>query len=105
VIGENVRVEQAFTALERGELDRFGELMLASHASLREDFEVSCRELDVLVELASGCRGVYGCRMTGGGFGGCTVNLVQEEHADAFCRAIQVGYRDSTRIELSIYRV
>jgi galactokinase len=105
VVGENVRVEQAFAALERRELDRFGELMLASHASLRDDFEVSCRELDVLVELASGFRGVYGCRMTGGGFGGCTVNLVQREHAEAFCQAIQVGYRNAAGIELSIYRV
>ncbi|MGH9313226.1 MAG: galactokinase [Vicinamibacterales bacterium] len=80
VVTENGRVQQMAAALECGALDALGPLMAASHRSLRDDYEVSCPELDVLVELANTIDGIYGARMTGGGFGGCTVNLV---HADA----------------------
>jgi galactokinase len=104
VITENTRVAQAFAALEHRALDRFGALMRASHQSLRDDFEVSCPELDLLADLASNLPGVYGSRMTGGGFGGCTVNLVRSQHADAFCDAIQNQYQKITGILPAVYR-
>ncbi len=75
VITENRRVPQAAEALERGDLHTLGELMAESHRSLRDDYQVSCPELDLMVDLAAKHSGVYGTRMTGGGFGGCTVNL------------------------------
>jgi galactokinase len=104
VIGENSRVEEAFTALQCGDLERFGELMRASHCSLRDDFEVSCPELDILADTAASLPGVYGSRMTGGGFGGCTVNLVREEYADAFCETIRHRYLESVGKEPAVYR-
>jgi galactokinase len=75
VVTENARTLAAAELLERGELDRFGSLMAASHASLRDDYEVSCAELDFAVEIALEVPGVYGARMTGGGFGGCAIAL------------------------------
>ena len=104
VITENTRVIEAASALENGDLNRFGELMYASHRSLRDDFEVSCEELDIMVDLASKLQGVYGARMTGGGFGGCTVNLVESDRADIFRRAIATGYEKLTDIKPDIYR-
>ena len=103
VIGENARVGQAFAALRRGSLHRFGELMRASHDSLRDDFEVSCPELDILVEIATSLPGVYGARMTGAGFGGCTVNLVRKEHAEAFRQAVVGRYREATGRVVQLY--
>jgi len=82
VTRENERVLEAVEALEAGDLARFGRLMDASHQSLRDDYEVSCAELDRMVELARRCEGVYGARMTGGGFGGCTVSLVDAGRAE-----------------------
>ena len=79
VISENQRVLDGAEALRAGKLDNFGELMQASHRSLRDDFEVSCPELDMLVMLASDTEGVLGSRMTGAGFGGCTVSIVHNE--------------------------
>jgi galactokinase len=93
VITENARTFQAADALARNDLSRFGRLMRESHASLRDDFQVSCRELDLMVELASGIDGVYGSRMTGGGFGGCTINLVRSENVDAFQSRISQDYQ------------
>ena len=84
MIGENSRTVDAAAALERGDLTAFGTLMGESHRSLRDDYEVSCDELDVMVELAQGLPGLYGARMTGGGFGGCTVNLVEAASAGGF---------------------
>jgi galactokinase len=104
VITENLRVVDAADALEGGDLSRFGELMYASHKSLRDDYEVSCEELDIMVDLASKLQGVYGARMTGGGFGGCTVNLVESAKADDFQKAIAAGYEDKTDIKPDIYR-
>lgn len=104
VVNENERVQQACSALEAGNLRKFGDLMRASHLSLRDDFEASCRELDLLVAIAGELPGVYGSRMTGGGFGGCTVNLLQRESADAFCEIVQREYRKTTGIAPSIYR-
>ena len=96
VIGENGRVLQAAAALERGDLQAFGKLMLESHRSLRDDFEVSCSELDLMVELAKQAEGVYGTRMTGGGFGGCTIALVHAGCVEAFQRTVHEGYERST---------
>jgi galactokinase len=88
VITENARAVAAASALGHADLRAFGRLMDQSHRSLRDDYEVSCAELDGLVESAAGLPGVYGSRMTGGGFGGCTVSLVQEEYVEAFRKAV-----------------
>lgn len=103
VITENARVLDAAKALEGQDLEAFGRLMNESHRSLRDDYEVSCRELDVMVELARECEGVYGARMTGGGFGGCTVNLVNVENVDGFKRTVVQGYTEATGLVPEIY--
>jgi len=103
VIGENARTIEAGEALAGHDLKRFGRLMQESHASLRDDFQVSCRELDIMVELAGQVNGVYGARMTGGGFGGCTINLVKSEHVDAFRAYVAEGYERATGKRLEIY--
>ena len=77
--------------------------MAAAHRSIRDDFEASCTELDTLVEIASGIPGCYGARMTGGGFGGCTVNLVEDSRADQFRQEIHELYRVTTGIDADIY--
>lgn len=92
VVSENRRVLEAGQALESGDLAAFGRLMSASHVSLRDDFEVSCPEVDRLVELATGQPGVYGSRMTGGGFGGCTLSLVEEAAVPALLEHLRQGY-------------
>lgn len=96
VVTENARVLQAAEALEKRDLRDFGRLMAESHRSLREDYEVSCAELDLLEELAGHSAGVYGARMTGGGFGGCTINLVEREQVEEFRRSVSVGYQQAT---------
>ena len=103
VISENQRVCDAAAALERGDLARLRELMAESHRSLLEDYEVSCRELDLMVEIASRQPGVYGARMTGGGFGGCTINLVSAAEAPEFQRRVAAEYAGSTGIRPDIY--
>jgi galactokinase len=103
VIAENARVRDAGDALARHDLTHFGELMRESHASLRDDFEVSCRELDVMAEVASELDGVYGARMTGGGFGGCTINLVQGDKAEAFATKVSEGYERAMGQKPEIY--
>ena len=102
VITENARTLAAAEALSAGHLDRMGELMAASHRSLRDDYEVSCRELDIMVEIATGIDGVIGARMTGGGFGGSTVNLVRRDALDEFRGAIEERYRAVTSISPTI---
>jgi galactokinase len=99
VTTENERVPAARDALMRGDLAEMGKLMAGSHASLRDDYEVSCRELDVMAELAHGFEECYGARMTGGGFGGCTINLVSAEKCEEFVRHMREGYRRATGIE------
>ncbi|MET4106290.1 galactokinase [Hymenobacter sp. UYP22] len=84
VLEENQRVLAACSFLTAGNLSAFGQQMLASHAGLRDDYEVSCPELDALVEAATGLPGVFGSRMMGGGFGGCTINLVAPEQVENF---------------------
>jgi galactokinase len=103
VVGENARVLEAKTAFERGDAVAFGRLMNASHESLRDDYEVSVPELDVMVALARRCAGVYGARMTGGGFGGCTVNLVDVTQAESFRAEITRGYFQETGMHPDIY--
>jgi galactokinase len=103
VISENARVLAAADALERHALQRFGQLMAESHVSLRDDYEVSARELDLMVELAAEVEGVYGARMTGGGFGGCTINLVDANHVEDFKSTVAEGYEQATRLKPEIY--
>jgi galactokinase len=103
VITENARVLAAGEALEQGDLSRFGKLMAESHRSLRLDYEVSSEELDLMVVLADKVEGVYGARMTGGGFGGCTVNLVREENVEAFRARVPADYERITTLRPEIY--
>ena len=103
VITENARVVQAVAAMRRGDAETFGALMDASHVSLRDDYEVSCRELDALVEIARRQVGCLGARLTGAGFGGCTVNLVRADAVDAFVAALRKGYREQTGLDAEIY--
>jgi galactokinase len=103
VITENARVLAAAEALEQNDLHRFGELMAQSHNSLRDDYEVSSRELDLMVELAHGVDGVYGARMTGGGFGGCTVNLVNVRDVEQFKQSVEKKYERITALKPEIY--
>ncbi len=103
VVMENQRVLDAVELLEGGDLESFGRLMNESHASLRDDYEVSSRELDALAELAWKQPGVLGARMTGAGFGGCTVNLVQAEAAKAFVEAVREGYARRLGLEAECY--
>ncbi|HEU5453702.1 MAG TPA: galactokinase, partial [Terriglobales bacterium] len=103
VVTENGRVVRAAQALAAGDLGEFGELMYASHASLRDDYEVSSPELDLMVELARQQPGVIGARMTGGGFGGCTVNLVQASEAAEFRARVAAAYQQKTGVRPDIY--
>ncbi|MEO6725104.1 MAG: galactokinase [Blastocatellia bacterium] len=103
VLTENERTLAAVEALKKGDLTQFGKLMYSSHESLREDYEVSCRELDLLVEIARQCAGVYGARMTGGGFGGCTVNLVVASQMESFISSITETYKRKTGLILQCY--
>ena len=103
VVYENARVLHATQALQREDLITFGTLMDASHESLRMDFEVSCHELDALVASAREQKGVFGSRMTGGGFGGCVVSLVEGAHVDAFVKAISEGYEERVGRSAEIY--
>jgi galactokinase len=103
VISENARVLQAAEALESGDLEAFGGLMNKSHRSLRDDYEVSCKELDLMVVLAGQVEGVYGSRMTGGGFGGCTISLVEAESVEGFKDTVARGYEDVTGLVPEIY--
>ena len=103
VVSENQRVLQAVKTLEAGDLDSFGELMNESHQSLRDDYEVSSLPLDTLVELALAQPGVLGARMTGAGFGGCTVNLVRFEAAESFAGAVASAYEEAWHLKPEIY--
>jgi galactokinase len=103
VVNENQRVLEASRALSAGNLTRFGELMRESHNSLRDLYAVSCEELDLMVELAEGLPGFYGGRMTGGGFGGCTVNLVSAAQAQVFADQIHQRYLQKTGINPDVY--
>ena len=103
VVRENERVLQGAAALRCGDLSAFGRCMAASHASLRDLYEVSCRELDLMVEIANQQPRCYGARMTGGGFGGATINLVDARHAENFSSKVAAAYRAATGISPEIY--
>lgn len=103
VVTENERTLQAAEALRRGDASRMGALMNASHASLRDHFEVSSEELDLMVELAQGQPGCYGARMTGAGFGGCAVALVEAAAAEPFAREVERRYRERSTLQPSLY--
>lgn len=103
VITENQRTLDAVEAFGRGDLARCGELMNASHASLRDDYQVSCRELDIMVEAAQGQPGALGARMTGAGFGGCTVSLVRSEHTPRFVDQVARTYHQATGVVPDVY--
>jgi galactokinase len=103
VVTENLRVEVAVQALKQHNFIQFGICMDASHESLKDDYEVSCPELDTMVEIAWEQKGIYGARMTGGGFGGCTVNLVPEERCKAFCKQIAARYEERTGLKPGVY--
>jgi len=103
VVTENARVLDSAEALKQDDLGRLGELMYSSHMSLRDDYEVSCRELDLMVDAARQCAGVWGARMTGGGFGGCTVNLVQADGITVFQSEVARRYQAATGIHPAIY--
>ena len=94
VVSEIARTVQAAEVLDAGDLVAFGELMYASHASLRDDYEVSCPELDAIVDIAGGLPGVFGARMTGGGFGGCAIVLVRDSAIDDVRAAVLSGFAE-----------
>ena len=102
---ENQRTVQAVEALKKGDVQKFGQLMNQSHISLRDDYEVSCEEVDLLVETAWTIEGTLGARITGGGFGGCTVNLVKEAAVENFKEVITNVYKDKVGHEPEIYIV
>ena len=103
VVTEDARTLESVTALKAGDIARFGALMNQSHDSLRDDYEVSCRELDALVNAARSIPGVYGARMTGAGFGGCTVSLVADDALEAFRRDVPPQYKAATGLDTTIY--
>ncbi|QJX47981.1 galactokinase [Hymenobacter taeanensis] len=104
VVEENLRVEAACQSLVAGDLRAFGQEMYGSHAGLRDKYEVSCPELDVLVELAQEFPGVLGSRMMGGGFGGCTINLVETGQVEAFVQHATQGYQQRLGLPLETYQ-
>jgi galactokinase len=103
VISENERTLQAAEVMKRGEASELGQLMELSHMSLRDDFEVSSRELNIMVECAERQAGCYGARMTGAGFGGCAVALVRQDAAEAFSVGVAAEYQAATGLRPNIY--
>jgi galactokinase len=103
IVSENARTLDAAEALRTGDIERFGKRMAESHRSLRDLYEVSCRELDLMVDLAYQQNGVYGARMTGGGFGGATINLVDARYAGEFKEKMAKSYRRETGLVPQIY--
>lgn len=102
---ENQRTIRAVKALKENDIAEFGRLMNQSHISLRDDYEVSCEEIDVLVDLAWKIDGVIGSRITGGGFGGCTVSIVKNDAVDTFIDQVGAGYKEKTGREAEFYVV
>ena len=105
VINEILRVEKACEALLKNDFITFGKLMFETHDGLSKEYEVSCRELDILVDIARNEPGVLGSRMMGGGFGGCTINLLKKENSRQFIDEAKQEYKQKTGIEAGIYQV
>lgn len=103
IVTENERVLEAADALAAGDLPRCGALMNQSHVSMRDDYEISCEEVDILVDIAQKQPGVFGSRMTGGGFGGSTVSLVDASLADAFMENVRTAYEKATGLKSTIF--
>ncbi len=103
VISEDDRVKRSVEVLNKGDLEAFGRLMNASHDSLRDDYEVSCAELDTLVEEARKVDGVLGSRMSGAGFGGCTVSLIKDESVDKYIKQAGAAYREKIGYDADFY--
>lgn len=103
IISDSERTLKAAEAMKNNDLEMFGNLMRQSHASMRDDFEISCAELDLMVELAEETGYVFGARMTGGGFGGSTVNLVKREYVDEFTKKVLPAYNAKTGLNGKIY--
>lgn len=103
VVAENGRVLRARESLARGDLEEFKQLMAQSHQSLKNNYEVSCKELDLLVDLAGQMEGVWGARLTGAGFGGSTINLVATPQLETFRACVSEGYRKATGLRARIY--
>jgi galactokinase len=103
IVSENERVLRTVEALRKGDLKTVGACMAESHLSMKNDYEISCRELDIMVELAQKIPGLVGARMTGGGFGGCTINLVDNDSVEQFRKEIRAAYREATAIDADIY--
>ena len=103
VVSENQRVLEARDALLKGDVARFGELMNASHVSMRDDYEITVPDIDILVEIAQRQPGCYGSRMTGGGFGGCTVSLVEASEAARFTEQVATAYHQATGRDTTVY--
>ena len=102
---ENIRTIDAIESLKKGDINTFGKLMIDSHTSLRDDYEVSCEEIDILVEEALKIDGVIGSRITGGGFGGCTVSIVLNDSIEEFKDKVSSAYTEKTGIVPEIYLV
>ena len=103
IVTENARVLEAERALIAGDFAACGKAMNASHASMRDDFEITCPEVDFLADLAQGAEGVYGSRMTGGGFGGCTVSLVEAAAVERVSQMLIDGYRVGCGLDAQVY--
>ena len=103
VVSEDARTLESVSALKAGDIARFGALMNGSHESLKNDYQVSCRELDTMVGAARSIDGVYGARMTGAGFGGCTVSLVTDEAVEQFQNEVPALYKKATGLNCTIY--
>ena len=103
VVTENARVRSARESMYSGNPSSLGKLMLEAHVSYRDDFAASCEEVDFLVDTAITLRGCFGARLTGGGFGGCTVNLVERTQSDAFATALKAAYQQQFNIAVEIY--
>ena len=103
IITENQRVLDAMEAMRMDDVVRLGKLFNASHASLRDDFEVSSDALNQIVEAAQAQSACYGARMTGAGFGGCAVALVRRDSVDAFAEAVGAAYKSRSGLEAMIY--
>jgi galactokinase len=103
VIEENDRVLQACVELEKGDLKAFGKLMAKTHEGLSRDYEVSCKELDYLVELVRDDPQVYGSRMMGGGFGGCTINLIENNHIEELSTIVTEKYKKKFQADFKTY--
>lgn len=105
VVKENHRVHQAADALKKGNILELGQLMFETHEGLSEEYEVSCKELDLLYEFAKNAESIVGARMMGGGFGGCTINLIKRDRVDSIVSEISKKYKEKTNINLRHYAI